>query len=72
MNLLTHSPGINPQGAYLEQILEYNRNKTRAAFFIHYVQPEEPLYYKGVPLALPMSSPAPKELIERMEYYSPD
>jgi hypothetical protein len=65
-------PGINPQGAYLEQILEYNSNKTRAAFFIHYVQIEEPLYYKRVPLAFPMPSPAPKELIERMKYYSPD
>jgi hypothetical protein len=65
-------PKINPQGAWEGQILESVGQKTRAAFFLHYVQIEEPLYYKGQPLAFPAPSPAPRELVEKMNYFSPD
>jgi hypothetical protein len=65
-------PGSNAETSYLEQILEYNGHKTRGAFFLHDVQLEKPLYYKGTPLAFPTPSPAPRELVERMDYHSPD
>jgi hypothetical protein len=62
---------INPQGPWEGQILESVGQKTRAAFFLHYVQLEEPLYYKEQPLTFPAPSPAPRELIEKMNYFSP-
>ena len=65
------APGPNAQAAYMEQTLEYDGQKTRAAFFLHYVQLDRPLYYKEEPVTLPTPSPASRELIQRMAYESP-
>lgn len=66
------APGPHAQAAYLEQILEYDGRRTLAAFFLHFVEPDKPVWYKGQSLELPPPSPAPGGLIGKMQYFSPD
>jgi hypothetical protein len=64
-------PGPNSQAAWLEQVLEETASVTRAAFFLHYVEPGH-LTYCGEKIALPPPTDAPASLLECMRYTSPD
>ena len=60
------------QAAWLEQELDAPDGGCRAAFFLHYVEPGKPLWYGKQKLALLQATSALRELVEQMDYCSPD
>ena len=60
------------QAAWLEEVLESTPGRTRAAFYLHYVEPGKPLWYGTHPLKFPAPTPMPRKLIEQVPYMSPD
>ncbi len=65
-------PGPNAQAVWLEQEIPADDGKFRAAFFLHYVDPAESLYFGKTRLRFPKPSAAPKDLVELLAYESPD
>ena len=67
-------PDNSPDGqaVWLEQELEPEENRARAAFFLHYVDPKKLLAYGKRRLPFPSPTEAPKWLVERLNYASPD
>ncbi len=66
------APGPNAQAAWLECVLDESDGRQRGAFFLHFVDPAKPLWFGQKALVLPQPSPAPDELVDQMEYSSPD
>jgi hypothetical protein len=64
--------GDNAQVPWEEAILESGKNKSRAAFYLHYLDPTRPMYYGDVALELPPVTVFPKELKAKAPYCSPD
>jgi hypothetical protein len=69
-----HGPGKreNQQAPWLEQIIEDGPKKSLAAFFLHYVDRNLPLWYGEIAFALPEETAGAPELFRRMDYCSPD
>jgi hypothetical protein len=63
---------LDGQAAWLEQTFEQRDGITRAAFYMHYVDPTKPLRCGKSTLDLPAPSRAPAALLRRMPYSSPD
>ncbi len=70
-----HGPGTRPedrQAAWEEKILEDSPHRTIGAFFLHYVNPQEPLWYETLTFTFPPPTPAPVKLLRGVHYTSPD
>lgn len=65
-------PGPYAQVPWLEEILDDAGGRTRAAFYLHDLELDKPLWYKNQRLKLPAPSPAPEELLKLLPYESPD
>ncbi|MBI1849684.1 MAG: hypothetical protein HYR85_05020 [Planctomycetes bacterium] len=69
--------GVEPgdednQGVWEEKVLKTSPSKTRAAFYLHHVDPKKTLWYGDEPLVLPPPTAAPKALLDEVPYCSPD
>jgi hypothetical protein len=60
------------QAAWEETILVSDGGRTEAAFYLHYLQPEQALWYEKARLSLPQPAPASPGLFEKAPYSSPD
>jgi hypothetical protein len=60
------------QAPWLEAVLDAPPGQSRVGFYLHYVQPENGLWYGDYHLDLPPLTPAPPELLRQMPYESPD
>lgn len=65
-------PGPNAQSAWLECEMESVNGNRRAAFFMHYLNPDSSLWYGDQKLALPVVTVAPEEIVQILDYSSPD
>jgi hypothetical protein len=64
-----HDP--NAQSPWLEQVISETNGVQRVAFFMHFVEPAQPLWYGKQSFKLPPPTPAPADLVELMEYSAP-
>lgn len=66
------SPGPHVQAAWNEQVISTTPHQTRAGFYLHYVDPQEPLWYRNEKLEFPEPTPATPEILDAVPYGSPD
>ena len=59
------------QAAWEESVLDESDDATTMAFFMHYIEPSKPLWFRRIPLALPESTPMPASLRESAQYTAP-
>ena len=64
--------GPDAQAAWEEQVLQDGAHRTQAAFFLHYVEPDEPLWYGDRRLRLPPVTPVEPRVLQLLSYSSPD
>lgn len=66
------APGPDAQAPWLERELPSSDGVFRGAFFLHYVEPTQPLWFGDREFELPRLAPAPADLIALMDYSCPD
>jgi hypothetical protein len=62
---------MDAQVPWLEEVLETTAGKTRAVFYLHYVDPTESLQYGQQKVKFPPVTPAPADVLKRVPYSSP-
>jgi hypothetical protein len=67
----TGQPPNDMQAVWSEEILDNEPGRTRAAFYLHYVNQGLPLYYGAEELLFPEQSTADPAIWEQIPYSSP-
>jgi hypothetical protein len=62
----------NRQAAWEEKVIIDTPERSIVAFFLHYVDRQQPLWYRETALTLPKESAADPEIVRQMPYCSPD